>query len=379
MLLLLGNLTEAAAETVKDGELTEQILAALSIDKVNQFIVKVNEELGADIPELNTATIKSIAAKGIKLDWSNVKETFLSLFCRELVINSQLMGKLIFLAVLCALLKNIQTSFENEGITLLANSVCYVLMTVVALDAFYNAMSIAKGAVGYMVGFMEALLPVLISLLAGVGAVTSAAILSPLLLFIVTTISTLVKDVVLPLLFLAAVLQCVNFLSDKYKVANLAGLFRQAGMVILGLSMMVFIGFITVQGVAGSVADGITLRTAKYATSTFVPVVGKIFADTVELVMGASLLVKNAVGLFGIAAVIAICLMPLIKLLSLIVIMKVAGALIQPMGDEKMATCLESLGDNLLLVFGGVLTVALMFFLTITMIIGVGSVAMMLR
>jgi stage III sporulation protein AE len=49
------------------------------------------------------------------------------------------------------------------------------------------------------------------------------------------------------------------------------------------------------------------------------------------------------------------------------------------MGDEKMAKCLEAMGNNLLLVFGALLTVALMFFLAITMIIGAGSVAMMLR
>ena len=148
---------------------------------------------------------------------------------------------------------------------------------------------------------------------------------------------------------------------------------------MLGFTMVIFIGIITIQGVAGRVADGITLRTAKFATATFVPVVGKMFADTVELVMGASLLLKNAIGIFGVMAVLLICAFPLIKLLSLVAIIKIAGALVQPMGDEKMAKCLDAMGNNLLLVFACVLTVALMFFLAITMIIGAGSVAMMLR
>ncbi len=49
------------------------------------------------------------------------------------------------------------------------------------------------------------------------------------------------------------------------------------------------------------------------------------------------------------------------------------------MGDEKMAKCLDGIGNNLLLVFGALLTVALMLFLAITMIIGAGSMALMLR
>jgi stage III sporulation protein AE len=171
----------------------------------------------------------------------------------------------------------------------------------------------------------------------------------------------------------------VNYLSDQYKLSNLAGVLKQSGMVVLGLTLVIFIGVISIQSVVGSVADGITLRTAKYATATFIPVVGKMFADTVELVMGASLLIKNAVGVVGVLAVATLCALPVVKLLSLITVIKVTGALVQPMGAEKMAKCLDTVGNNLMLVLGAVLTVALMFFLSITMIIGAGNVTMMLR
>lgn len=361
------------------GDAAGELADVISLDDVNRFIGKINRELNEDIPLLSGETIRGIAARGFSLDWESIKQNTAARLFKELAANAHLMGKLLFLAVLCALLQNLQNSFEHSAISLLAYSICYIFLAVIALTAFYNAMALARDTVGNMVGFMEALLPLLISLLAGVGAVTTAALFTPLMLFVVSTVSIVVKDVVLPLFFLAAVLQCVNFLSDRYQVSNLCGLFRQGGMVVLGLTMVVFVGVITVQGVAGGVADGVALRTAKYATATFIPVVGKMFADTVEMVMGASLLLKNAIGLFGIATVLTLCALPLIKLASLIFVIKLAGALVQPMGDEKMAKCLDGMGDNLMLVFGGVLAVAVMFFLTITMIIGVGSMTMMLR
>lgn len=361
------------------GDAAGELADVISLDDVNRFIGKINRELNEDIPLLSGETIRGIAARGFSLDWESIKQNTVARLFKELAANAHLMGKLLFLAVLCALLQNLQNSFEHSAISLLAYSICYIFLAVIALTAFYNAMALARDTVGNMVGFMEALLPLLISLLAGVGAVTTAALFTPLMLFVVSTVSIVVKDVVLPLFFLAAVLQCVNFLSDKYQVSNLCGLFRQGGMVVLGLTLVVFVGVITVQGVAGGVADGVALRTAKYATATFIPVVGKMFADTVEMVMGASLLLKNAIGLFGIATVLTLCALPLIKLASLIFVIKLAGALVQPMGDEKMAKCLDGMGDNLMLVFGGVLAVAVMFFLTITMIIGVGSMTMMLR
>jgi stage III sporulation protein AE len=379
IIILLLPMSGVLANSLNSVEIEQQLLDTVSPDNVNQFISKVNQELNGEIPLLNKDTIQGIATKGLHVSWQTMWQTVTSTLFHEVTVNAHLMGKLLFLAVLCAMLKNLQNSFEQSSISLLAYSVCFIFMSSIALTSFYNALKLASQTVEYMVGFMEALLPLLISLLAGVGALTSASLFTPLMLFVISSMSVIVKDVVMPLLFLTAALECLNYLSDTYRLSNLAGVLKQAGMIILGFSMMLFIGIITIQGAAGSVADGLALRTAKFATTTFVPVVGKVFADTVELVMGASLLLKNAIGIFGVIVVFMICIFPLIKLLSLILVIKISGALVQPLGDEKMAKCLDSMGNNLLLVFGAVLTVALMFFLSITMILAAGSTAMMLR
>ena len=377
LIIILGSSAAWANPAVP--ELPLDLLDSTSVNNVNRFIQAVNHELNEDIPQLTAETIKDIALKGLSLNWQTISSKFVSYLFKELAANIHLMGKLLFLAVLCALLQNLQNSFDQSAISLLAYSVCFIFLCVIALSAFYQGLTLARETVGNMVGFMEALLPLLLSLLAGVGALTSVALLTPLMLLVVGVTSVVVKDIILPLLFLTAVLECVNYLSGKYKLTNLTGVLKQAGMMILGFVLVVFIGIVSIQGVAGSIADGLTLRTAKYATATFIPVVGKMFADTVELVMGASLLLKNAVGIFGVLSISLLCALPLIKLISLVIILKIAGALIQPMGDEKMAKCLDAMGNNLLLLFGAVLTVALMFFLIITMIIGAGSVALMLR
>lgn len=360
-------------------ELPLNLLENASVHNINHFIEVINRELHEDIPLLGPETIKEIATKGLSFNWESIANKLIAYLFKEVATNIHLMGKLLFLAVLCALLQNLQNSFEASTISLLTYSVCFVFLSVIALSAFYQGLTLARETVGNMVGFMQALLPLLLSLLAGVGALTSAALFTPLMLLAVSAVSVAVKDVILPLLFLTAVLECVNFLSGSYKLSNLTGVIKQSGMVMLGLVLVVFIGIVTIQGVAGSVADGLTLRTAKYATATFIPVVGKMFADTVELVMGASLVLKNAVGIFGVLVISLLCVLPLIKLISLVVIIKITGALIQPMGDEKMARCLDAMGNNLLLVFGALLTVVLMFFLIVTMIIGAGSATMMLR
>jgi stage III sporulation protein AE len=367
------------AENVTAPDLTKQLFEKLSVDEVNQYIAKMNSEIDGDLPELSSKTALQFATQGLPVRLADLAQTVYLKLVKEFLQNLHLLGELIFLAVLCALLQNLQNSFEQSGIALLSYGVCFALMSVLVLHAFYNVMLVAKATVGTLVGFMEALLPLLLSLLTGVGAFTSAALFTPLMLFVVNVTSSLTQDVVLPLLFLTALLECVNYLSDHYRLTNLAGLLKQSAMVILGLTLVIFVGIVTIQGVAGGVADGVTLRTAKFATATFIPVVGKMFADTVEVVMGASLLLKNGIGIFGLFIIITLCTLPLIKMLSLIITIKLAGALVQPLGDEKMSQCLNAMGNNLLLVFGAILVVTLMFFLVITMIIGVGNMALTLR
>jgi stage III sporulation protein AE len=70
---------------------------------------------------------------------------------------------------------------------------------------------------------------------------------------------------------------------------------------------------------------------------------------------------------------------PLLKIITLAFIYKLAGALIQPIGSGQMVDCLNSLGNNLLLIFATVATVGLLFFFTITIVVGVGNISVMLR
>lgn len=376
---LLTTHVYAQEEVVNQEEIEREVFSTLSTDAVNHFIDDINKDLTVTVPSLNMETIKRLALKGLDLDFAGIGNDIMRKIFHEVVTNAEIMGKLLFLAVLCTLLRNLQNSFENSSIAMLSYSVCFVFLSVIALTAFYHALQIAAKTIDSMVTFMEAILPLMITLLAGVGALTSASLFSPLMVIVVGMISSLVKGVVFPLLMISAGLECTNYIADKYKLSNLTSLLKQSSMVCLGFMMVIFIGIITIQGVTGGVADGLTLRTAKFATASFIPVVGKVFADTVELAMGAALLIKNSIGIFGVIVILTICLLPMIKMFSLVLIIKVTGALIQPMGDERMAKCLMSIGNHLLLAAGALLTVVLMFFLAITMIVGVGSMAVMLR
>jgi stage III sporulation protein AE len=159
----------------------------------------------------------------------------------------------------------------------------------------------------------------------------------------------------------------------------LAGLFRDGSVLLLGLFLTVFTGILAVQGVAGAVTDGVGLRTAKYLTGAFVPVVGSILSDAVEAVVGCSLFIKNAVGILGVLAIFFLCAIPVVKILAAAMVYRLAGAILQPIGARELSDSLHLLGNHLFLVFAVVAAVGIMFFMALGIIVGLGNLVVMLR
>lgn len=362
-----------------DSLVRAEMLDSLGVDTLNQEVQAVNRELALDLSPLTIETVKQMVAKGIKVSPQEIVRAMQTMLFHELAVQIELLGRIVFLAMLCVLMQQMHSSFQQSEIALLSYSVCFIFLLTLGMKAFSAAVMLTERTIEAMITIMEALLPMLLFLLTTVGAITGATLFTPMVLFAVNALGVVMKNVILPLFLLVAVLDSLNYFSTTYRVGQLATLLRQIGMVLFALGMTLFTGLMAVQGISGSIADGLELRAAKFAVGNLVPIVGKLFADSVDVVFGASLILKNAIGLFGIVTIAIICMLPLIKLLVLSFLMKASGALIQPMGESRLSACLSQWGTHIFLLFAVLLAVALLFFLTITMIVGMGMVSVMMR
>ncbi|MBM7855483.1 stage III sporulation protein AE [Desulfohalotomaculum tongense] len=374
---LLFSLPVRAAQQDNPGDID---LSVLDMEAVEQVVRQLDDEIQQAVPQLDFRSLTAKLARG-ELEW-NISEVFnwlIKFIFNEVLANLLLLGKLVVLAIITAVLQNLMTAFEKATVGKIAYFICYLVLITLAVGTFTLTINIGREAVDNMVIFMQALLPLLLTLLAAMGGIASSTLFHPIILGSITVMGTVIKNVVLPLIFFAAVLSVVNGVSAKFKVSRMADLFKTAGMTILGLCSTVFMGILAVQGVAGSVSDGVALRTAKFTTDAFVPVVGGTLSDALEAVMGSALLMKNAVGVAGVVVIALLTVLPLVKILAIAFVYRLAGAVVQPVGDGQMADCLTGLGNSLIMVFGAVATVGLLFFFAITIVVGMGNLTVMLR
>ena len=300
-------------------------------------------------------------------------------FLRELYLSLYLLRQLVVIGILAALLEHLSRSFGTKAVVDLGFAVCFLVLVILGLQSFQIASSVATGAIDQMVEFMYSLIPMLSSLLVAVGGVTSAAVFHPLLWALVGTIASLVRSLLLPMILFSTAFSLVAHFSRDLAFPKLGNLLRQGVITLLGIFFIVFSGFMVVRGAIAPVADGISLRTAKYLTKTFIPIAGGMFADTLEVVVGGSLLIKNAVGVFGLVMIMFMVATPLLKVWAMIIVYKIVGALLEPICDKRIVQVLGTMESSLILVLIALATVALMLFLAITILVGIGNLAVFMR
>ncbi|WP_410515142.1 stage III sporulation protein AE [Paenibacillus sp. BR2-3] len=349
-------------------------------DGVEKYWDQLMKDYGGFFPEGATPSLMDMLIPGEDgLSLQSVLSGLGSYMWHEVLYNGKLLVTIVMISVLSMILETLQTAFERQNVSKVAYTLCYMVVLVIAVNSFNIAIGYAKDAIDRMIDFMMAMIPLLFALLASMGNIVTVSVTHPLIVFMIHTVGTLIHTVVFPLLFFSAVLHLVSSMSNKYKLTQLANLLRNLGAGLLGVLLTVFLGVISVRGITSSVTDGVTIRAAKYITGNFVPVIGKMFADATDTVISASLLVKNAIGLSGVIIILFLCAFPAIKILVLALIYNVAAAVMQPLGDTPIVSCLQTIGKSMIYVFAALAAVSLMFFLAVTIMLTAGNVTVMMR
>lgn len=244
---------------------------------------------------------------------------------------------------------------------------------------FVQIIEIIRESIQNLVGFMNLLVPIIITLMITTGSIVSANLIQPILLFVITFIGNLITGIILPLVLISTSLGIVSKISDKIQIDKLSKFFKSSVVWVLGVVLTVFVGLLSIEGSLSSNVDGITAKTAKAAVSSFIPVVGKILGDAVDTVIGCSSILKNATGIIGIIIIIGIVILPIIKLAALMGIYYLGAALCQPIADEKIVSLLEQMGDTFKIFLAIMCSVSVMLIIGTTLVIKISNSGLMYR
>lgn len=368
-----------AAPPSSESGFVERQMEQLEMDEMKQYWDRIMTEYGGFLPESQKGSFYDYISGEKEFSPKEWLLALLKYAFHEVSANGKLLGTIIMLAIFSAVLQNLQNAFEQFSISKVAYAIVYLVLIILALNSFQIAIQYAGDAIERMSHFMMALIPLLLALMASVGGIASAAFFHPVIIFLVNISGFVVNNFILPLLFLSALLSIVSTLSDQYKVTQLADLLRKIGIGALGVMMTIFLGVISIQGASAAITDGIALRTAKFVTGNFIPVIGRMFTDATDTVLSASVLLKNTVGIVGVVILVVIAIFPALKLFAIAFIYKFAAAILQPIGAGPIILCLDIIGKTIIYILAALLIVSMMFFLAVTIMVAAGNLTLMVR
>lgn len=344
--------------------------------ELEQMIGEVGEYLADYLPQGELSELWQGVRRGdVAVDWHLPITLAEAVFFAEMPVALRLFAELLVLAVFGMLLGML----AQGEVAKLSQTVVTMAAALLAVQAFGVVGETADGAVTLMSDFLYALLPVLLTLLATMGGGSTVALFNPALLFCVGVALHILRMFVLPMLYVSGALAVANRLSGGLKLSGMAKLVRDLAMGVFGIMLTMFTGLLGVLGLSSAALSGLGYRAIKSAGSAFIPVVGRTLADALDSVVGTALLLKNIVGLAGIAVLILICVLPAVKILLMYGAFRLAGAICEPLGGADLAGLLNDMANVVVLFFAVVAAAGLFFFFLVSIVIGMGNLMLALR
>ena len=331
------------------------------------------------VPEFSmTEMLKSLNKGDLSFSPAEILKGIWKLMLGEVYSGTKLMAIVLVMSVMSSYLTGLKSSFGESSVSLAAFYACYIMTAGTAAAAFYETAKCAGEAVYNVSLFMKIIVPSIVTMLYTSGAIISATTLQPVILLMVEIIVPVVQTVFIPAVMVVAALNIVNGISEKFKTDKMIKLLNNGVRWGLTIMLMVFVSLTGLKSLVSGGVDGLAIKLSKFATSNLVPLVGGILAESVETVMGCSVVIKNSVGVLGIICLILASAMPVLKLGAMIIIFRITAAIAEPVSEPKIVACISSLADSVGVLFSIVVAVTVMFIIVVTIMINTGNNAIML-
>src|SRR5690625_1055526 len=360
-------------------DIRDEVIDQLHIDELQQFWQQLGDDYGMFIQELQIKNIKQLLMEYEEISITSIIKGLLSYLLFEITTNGKLLGTLIILAIFASIIETMLTTFEKQTIHKIANFVIMLVLLFITLQTFYLSISYAKDAIEMMSNFIIALFPLMLGIIASLGQFSQVAFFHPIIILLIHFSGILLSKVVFPLLYIAVLLLIISELNDRFKATHLADLFRTVSLAALGIYLAVFLTLLSIQGTASAIQDGVALKTTKFITSNFIPVIGQTVTDAADTILSASLLLKNSLGIVGLIMIVLYAVFPAIKIGVIAFIYKLVAALLQPLAPIEIVRSLQTMSQYMVYILACLLGMRFTFFLTIVIVVAASNIPLLLR
>ena len=270
-------------------------------------------------------------------NFSSFQEVFsylLNLIFNSILQNLPFFVLIFLIAILYGIIDGSQF-VKNDGTKKVIFLVCISSISVIIFKIIFSVLESATNSIGLISNILEFLLPIILTLITVIGGVNTASVFQPTLAIFCNVIAKIFSNILLPIFIFLIIFNVVGNLYSSVKLEKFSKFLNSLFKSTIGIVFTVFIAFLSLQGLTSSAIDGISIKTAKYALKSYIPIIGSYLSEGVGLILLSTGLIKNAVGVAGLVVVIFFILKPVIQILILSLIFKLFSAILEVISSDS--------------------------------------------
>ena len=243
-------------------------------------------------------------------------------------------------------------------------------MTAAAVsDALTHTLNILQAASEFMLVFV----PIYAGVIAVMGKAATAAAVNTVTLGAAQFFSQLAVVFLSPVCGTVMGLSVTGAIHPELNISRLAELIKKVSVWGLGLLMTVFMSILSAQTFVRNAADSVLIRTAKFAVSSGVPIVGGTISDAVNTVSASLALLHSGIGTYGIIAVLVMILPPLITVALYRLALSVAEAFSSVFGIKELSELFKAAGWVMSIIMAVIVCFLLLNTISAVIMLAIGS------
>lgn len=339
-------------------------LEKLDLQALQEYVDSLDDYSGEGVAERLLSYIK-----GEQIDYEGFGRRILDVLFAKVGELLPSFACIAAITLLSGLISTLNTSFNAPTSSNMIFFITYAAALIPLLGVLTECFKVSTACVSEMKTQMQAVFPLLLTLMAASGGTLSAAVCRPAVAFFSTTIVSTISGVVYPLTITIIAFSMAGKLSTDLKIGKFTAFFKSINKWIIGICISAFGIFFTLQGITSATYDGVVRRAAKYAIGNGIPIVGGFLSGGFDLAVAGSVLIKNSLGNMSVFLMISVLFEPLVLLIAVNLSLRFTAAITQPFGDSRISDFLGETAENLHYCTAGLLFVGFLYFLCVMLMV----------
>ena len=366
----LGLTAFADEQSVGDiNETISDLLKDLDLDELQKYIDSNEDSFLKKFGNTASEIIEYLIRGNLDTDYGGYLKELFSVIFKNVIALIPAFAEVTAVALLAAIVSSAEDGILSKSTSKIVHLACYSLIILIISSMLTGIITDCLNCINRIKKQIEIFTPILATLTVLTGGTSTAAIYQPSAVFLSSGAVEIVSGFIFPATISVVVLNFMSKLNPKMSFTGVSSLVKSIMKWVIGITVTVFSIFITMQSSASSLFDGILFKATKFVVGNSVPIVGNFLSSGFDMLSSAGLLIKSSVGLCGIVILLFEIIEPVIALAAFSLILKLVGAIVQPVGENTLFGLLSDLSKDIEYFIAGLLTVAFMYALVIMLIV----------